>query len=453
MVAMHEWMLHYNHVYKDAAEKAQRFEVLRANMKFIESFNSLDKEFWLALMIFRQVWTGGARVPSLPSRMKARVLLQRWRVTTGKLFSLSTQEIAHCDGEDKRCYGGGDTDDAIKFIIKNGGLAIASNNSRTSGDEKCKRFKSVATIKGYEDVPTNDEAALMKAVENTTPKTPFSTACAELAPKWYLTFTESVLSQFDGLEDANDVLVNSFRGLEPMDADYLKSTWRAKTIGPTLQLFYLDDGRQPSNKTYGFILFSMSAAAPCMAWLDNQAPCSVVLVSHGTVADLDTKEIEELGNGLWDSGKPFLWVLRRSEAEKISEELVDKWKDRGLIVPFCPLLEMLAHQATEAIVTGVPMVAMPQWADQPTIAKYVESVWGIGMQMRQGLVRREEVKRCIREVMDGKRNGEYRRNAAKGMRKAKVAIQKGGTSYKNIAEFASSIYKTRSVMMFLQPLV
>ncbi|KAK8448513.1 hypothetical protein SEVIR_7G025700v4 [Setaria viridis] len=35
------------------------------------------------------------------------------------------------------------------------------------------------------------------------------------APQWYPAFTESALSQFDGLEHADDVLVNSFRDLEP----------------------------------------------------------------------------------------------------------------------------------------------------------------------------------------------------------------------------------------------
>lgn len=35
------------------------------------------------------------------------------------------------------------------------------------------------------------------------------------APQWYPAFTESALSQFDGLEHAEDVLVNSFRDLEP----------------------------------------------------------------------------------------------------------------------------------------------------------------------------------------------------------------------------------------------
>ncbi|XP_062225221.1 UDP-glycosyltransferase 79-like [Phragmites australis] len=268
------------------------------------------------------------------------------------------------------------------------------------------------------------------------------------APEWYPAFTESALSQFDGLEDANDVLVNSFRDLEPKEADYLESTWRAKTIGPTLPSFYLDDGRLPSNRTYGFNLFS--STAPCMAWLDKQAPCSVVLASYGTVANLDTAQLEELGSGLCNSGKPFLWVLRSSEAEKMSEELCSMCQERGLIVPFCPQLEVLVHKATgcflshcgwnsttEAIVTGVPMVAMPQWADQPTTAKYVESAWEIGLRMRKGLVKREDVDRCIREVMDGERKEEYRRNAALWMQKAKEAMQEGGSSDKNIAEFAA----------------
>jgi hypothetical protein len=35
------------------------------------------------------------------------------------------------------------------------------------------------------------------------------------ASEWYPTFTESALSQFDGLEEADDILVNSFREFEP----------------------------------------------------------------------------------------------------------------------------------------------------------------------------------------------------------------------------------------------
>ncbi|CAL5008768.1 unnamed protein product [Urochloa decumbens] len=274
-------------------------------------------------------------------------------------------------------------------------------------------------------------------------------------PDWRPVFLEVSVRQFEGLEEADDVLVNSFHDIEPKEADYMALAWRAKTIGPSLPSFYLDDDRFPLNKTYGFNLFSSSVS--CMDWLDKQLPCSVVLVSYGTVSDYDEARLEELGNGLCNSGKPFLWVVRSNEEHKLSDELRDKCKQHGLIVSWCPQLEVLAHKATvtengcffthcgwnstlEAIVNGVPMVAIPHWADQPTISKYMESVWSLGVRVckdEKGMLTRDEVERCIREVMDGDRKDKYRTNATMWMQKAKEAMQKGGSSDKNIAEFAA----------------
>jgi C1A family cysteine protease len=90
------------------------------------------------------------------------------KISTGKLISLSEQELVDCDvhGEDQGCNGG-EMDDAFKFIIKNGGLTTESNYPYTAEDGQCKAgSNSAATIKGYEDVPANDEASLMKAVAN-----------------------------------------------------------------------------------------------------------------------------------------------------------------------------------------------------------------------------------------------------------------------------------------------
>lgn len=270
-------------------------------------------------------------------------------------------------------------------------------------------------------------------------------------PDWCPVFLEACVRQFEGLEDADEVLVNSFRYIEPKEADYMELTWRAKTIGPLVPSFYLDDGLFPDNKTYDFNLFS--STIPCMGWLDKQRPGSVVLVSYGTVSDYDEAQLEELGRGLCNSGKRFLWVVRSNEEHKLSMELRDKCKEHGLIVSWCPQLEVLAHKATgcffthcgwnstlEAIVNGVPMVAIPHWADQLTISKYVESVWGLGVRVRKnekGLVTAEEVEKCIKDVMDGERKDTYRRNATIWMQKAKEAMQKGGSSVKNIAEFAT----------------
>lgn len=113
-------------------------------------------------------------------------------------------------------------------------------------------------------------------------------------------------------------------------------------------------------------------------------------------------------------------------------ELCVVLRDAGCFLTHCGW-----NSTIEAIVAGVPVIAMPQWADQPTTAKYVESAWGIGLRMRKGLITREEVQRCVRDVLDGERKEEYKRNGAKWMQKTKEAMQEGGSSDKNIAQFAA----------------
>jgi KDEL-tailed cysteine endopeptidase len=56
MVARHEdWMAKYDRVYKDAGEKAQRFEVFKTNARFIESFNTRGHKFWLSINQFADI--------------------------------------------------------------------------------------------------------------------------------------------------------------------------------------------------------------------------------------------------------------------------------------------------------------------------------------------------------------------------------------------------------------
>jgi len=49
------------------------------------------------------------------------------------------------------------------------------------------------------------------------------------------------------------------------------------------------------------------------------------------------------------------------------------------------------------------MVAIPQWSDQPTNAKYITDVWHVGVRVNvneKGIVTKEEVEKCIREVLE-----------------------------------------------------
>ena len=56
MVARHEsWMTQHGRVYKDAAEKARRLEVFKANVGFIESFNAGNRKFYLGVNQFADI--------------------------------------------------------------------------------------------------------------------------------------------------------------------------------------------------------------------------------------------------------------------------------------------------------------------------------------------------------------------------------------------------------------
>ncbi|KAJ1290439.1 hypothetical protein BS78_02G243300 [Paspalum vaginatum] len=264
-------------------------------------------------------------------------------------------------------------------------------------------------------------------------------------------FRELLVNQFLGLDTADHVLVNSFYDLEPQEADYLASTWRAKMVGPTVPSAFLDN-RLPDDVSYGIHLHT-PMAAESKAWLDAQKPRSVLYVSFGSMASLGPDQMGEIAEGLYGSGKPFLWVVRATETAKLPEDFAGRAKSRALIVPWCPQLEVLAHPSVgcfmthcgwnstvEALSAGVPMVAMPTWSDQTTNAKYIQDVWRVGVRVRRdarGVVRSAEVERCVRDVMEGDACEEFRTKALSWSSKAKKAMSEGGPSDIAISDFLS----------------
>lgn len=90
------------------------------------------------------------------------------QLTNGELVSLSEQELVDCDieGEDQGCNGGL-MDDAFDFILQKKGLTTEANYPYTGEDGTCNAKKAsnpAAKITGHEDVPANNEKALLQAV-------------------------------------------------------------------------------------------------------------------------------------------------------------------------------------------------------------------------------------------------------------------------------------------------
>ncbi|KAH0649172.1 hypothetical protein KY290_033163 [Solanum tuberosum] len=265
---------------------------------------------------------------------------------------------------------------------------------------------------------------------------------------------EMMVNQFSNLDKVDWVLINSFYELEKEVIDYMSKIYPIKTIGPTIPSMYLDK-RLHDDKEYGLSIFK-PMTNECLNWLNHQPINSVVYVSFGSITNLEAEQMEELAWGLKNSNNNFLWVVRSTEESKLPKNFLEELTiEKGLVVSWCPQLQVLEHESIgcflthcgwnstlEAISLGVPMVAMPQWTDQPTNAKFVKVVWEIGVRAKQDekeIVRREVIEECIKLVIEEEKGKLIRENAKKWKEIARIVVDEGGSSDKNIEEFVSKL--------------
>ncbi|KAL3519950.1 hypothetical protein ACH5RR_018099 [Cinchona calisaya] len=213
MIERHkQWMSSYGRQYKDIEEKEKRYNIFKANVEYIDLVNSAgnkpyrlgvnefadltNEEFKAAYIGYRTLSKRTKSTsfryenandfpPSVDWRKRGAVTPIRdsvcgaWtfpavdtvegltKIKTGKLYTLSVQEILDCEGEGHGCDGGF-VDDAFEFI-KQHGLTTESNYPSKGNTSTCdtqKEAEPVTKISGYENVLVDNEKALLRAVVN-----------------------------------------------------------------------------------------------------------------------------------------------------------------------------------------------------------------------------------------------------------------------------------------------
>nr|UHB15568.1 UDP-glycosyltransferase [Paris polyphylla] len=259
-------------------------------------------------------------------------------------------------------------------------------------------------------------------------------------------------------EAADGVVVNSSDDLEPPYKEWYEKTIGKKvwTIGP-MSMY---------NRNASEMALRGNKAAidndRCLSWLDSMTPSSVLYVSFGSLVRTTITQLIEIGLGLEASGHPFIWVIKgsekMSEVEEWLKEFESRTSERGLIIKgWAPQVMILSHQAVggfmthcgwnstlEGLSAGVPMITWPHFAEQFLNERLVIDVAKVGVPVGvkspttwaldtgEVMVKREEVERAVRVLMDGGKEGEERRARAKEMEaKARKTIEEGGSSFRN----------------------
>ncbi|XP_023546480.1 UDP-glycosyltransferase 74E2-like [Cucurbita pepo subsp. pepo] len=265
---------------------------------------------------------------------------------------------------------------------------------------------------------------------------------------------EFMTSQFINLENVKWIFFNTFDRLECKVVNWMTKTLPIKTVGPTIPSAYLD-GRLAYDKAYGLNVLNPNDGKKAIQWLDSKETASIIYISFGSLVNLEKEQVTELTCFLKDTNLSFLWVLRESELGKLPNNFVQDTLEQGLIVNWCCQLQVLSHKAVSCFVThcgwnstiealslGVPMVAIPQWVDQTTNAKFVADVWEVGVRVKKndkGIVTKEELEASIRKVVQGEKPNEIKQNSIKWKKVAKEAMDEGGSSDKNIDEFVQAM--------------
>ncbi|KAF5448480.1 hypothetical protein F2P56_029014 [Juglans regia] len=270
-----------------------------------------------------------------------------------------------------------------------------------------------------------------------------------------------ILEMVEKASKASAIVVNTFDALEHEGLDALSSLFPpVYSIGPLHLL--LSQIPQNNSKLNNIGSNLWKNEADCLEWLNSKEPNSVIYVNFGSITVLTPPQMVEFACGLANSKKAFLWVIRpdmvKGDSVIVPHEFLSETKDRGIVqVSWCPQEDVLSHPSIggflthcgwnsmiESMCAGVPVLCWPFFADQQTNCRLACVEWGIGMEIDCN-VKRDEVEKLVRELMEGKKGKEMRKHAMKWKKMAEEAVGTDGSSNLNLDKVV------KEVMLQLNP--
>lgn len=216
--AWQDFVAKYGRVFHSVQEESRRFEIFEKNYMFIKSENAVKgRNFTLVVNGFADQapeefgqghlgmrappagqlrgrpllgthrysgatlpasvdWVAGGAVTPVKNQgscgscwsfSTTGALEGAWQIKTGKLVSLSEQQLVDCSTENNGCHGG-DMDTAFEFLERNNACTESSYGyNATQGTchaAACEVAIPTGSVTGYYDVPVDDTKALMEAV-------------------------------------------------------------------------------------------------------------------------------------------------------------------------------------------------------------------------------------------------------------------------------------------------
>ncbi|KAG6582665.1 hydroquinone glucosyltransferase-like [Cucurbita moschata] len=256
---------------------------------------------------------------------------------------------------------------------------------------------------------------------------------------------------------AEGIFLNSFLELEPSAINALQLSGSGNPpIYPVGPLVKVDSS-------------GSEEGVECLNWLDEQPHGSVLFVSFGSGGTLSSVQLNELALGLEMSGQKFIWVVRSPSDKEASasffsvhsqddplrylpEGFVERNRGRGLMVPsWAPQAQILKHGSTggflshcgwnstlESLVSGVPLIAWPLYAEQRVnaiiLTEEIKAALRPKMNEESGIIEKEEIAKVVKCLFEGEEGKKVRAKMEELRVAGERAIGDGGSSSRTLLE-------------------